>query len=106
MNQVTPAPSIMALLNERRKKGLERNLHDAALNHYAYWVAGSEFYSRFCGPFDPTMTARQAWVKLDMEGKIVESAFPEWKAGWEAAQQAYRNDVFERTSMLNAREFN
>lgn len=106
MNEVKPNAAVQALLKARRKEGLERTLHDAALHHYAYWVAGSDFCVRFCGPFDPTMTARQAWVKLDMEGKIVESAFPEWKAGWEAAQQAYRNDAFERTSMLNAREFN
>lgn len=63
------------------------DLFDSGVHAFETWSQGSAFQARWLGPFNPSMTAREAWKLLDCEGKV--RNFEKFERGWATAAAAY-----------------
>jgi hypothetical protein len=63
------------------------DLFDTGMHIFETWAQGSAWQARWLGPFNPSMTAREAWRLRDFEGKL--SSFDKFERGWTMAAAAH-----------------
>jgi hypothetical protein len=65
------------------------DLFDTGMHIFETWAQGSAWQARWLGPFNHSMTAREAWRLRDFEGNLSPSSFDKFERGWTTAAAAY-----------------
>ena len=60
------------------------DMNDCGRSSFASWARGCAHKARWLGQFNPSMTAAEAWKRLDFDGKL--SSFASFERGWNSAQ--------------------